>query len=114
MGGTIRGLKAICLEIGGVADHVHMIVKLKPTMDVSEFLQKLKPNVTNWAKPIIHPKFEWQNGFGAFTIGESQISGVRSYIRNQEEHHKKETFEDEFKGMLRKAGIAFDEKYLWK
>lgn len=113
IGGTIRGLRGICLEIGGVEDHIHMIVRLKPNLDVSEFLQKLKPNVTNWAKEIIHPKFEWQDGFGAFTIGESQIPSVRRYIRNQEEHHRKRTFEAEFKGLLRKAGIEFDEKYLW-
>ena len=91
-----------------------MITKLPPTRDVSEFLEKLKPSVTNWARPIIHPKFEWQNGFGAFSIGESQIPAVRRYIQTQEEHHKKISFEDEFKKMLRQANVEFDERFLWK
>jgi REP element-mobilizing transposase RayT len=114
IGGTIRGLGGICLEIGGIEDHVHLLIKLKPTMDISKFLQDLKPNVTNWARREIQPKFEWQNGYGAFTVGESQIESVRRYIQNQEEHHKKVGFNDEFKDLLRKAGIEFDEKYLWK
>ena len=113
IGGTIRGIGGICLEIGGVEDHIHLLVKLKPTLSVPKFLQELKPNTTNWAKREIHPKFEWQNGYGRFTIGESQIEVVRRYIQNQEEHHKKISFEEEFKDLLRKAGIEFDEKYLW-
>lgn len=114
IGGTIRGLGAICLEIGGVEDHIHILVKLKPTLNISKFLEKLKPSVTKWARSIIHPKFEWQDGYGAFSIGESQIPAVRKYIRNQKEHHKKQSFEDEFKSMLTQAGIEFDEKYLWR
>ncbi len=114
IGGTIRGIGGICLEIGGIEDHIHLLVKLKPTLGVPKFLQELKPNVTNWAKREIHPKFEWQNGYGGFTIGESQIEIVRRYIQNQEEHHKKISFEEEFKDLLRKAGIEFDEKYLWR
>mgnify|MGYP002777093427 FL=1 len=114
IGGTIRGIGGICLEIGGVEDHIHILTKLKPTMDISKFLQDLKPNVTNWARREIQPKFEWQNGYGAFTIGESQVEPVRRYIQNQEEHHRKVDFEEEFKDLLRKAGIEFDERYLWK
>ncbi|MFN0141685.1 MAG: IS200/IS605 family transposase [Pyrinomonadaceae bacterium] len=114
IGGTIRGLGGICLEIGGVADHVHLLVRLKPTLPVSKFLEKLKPSVTKWARAIVHPKFEWQDGYGAFSIGESQIPAVRRYIENQKEHHKKQSFDDEFKEMLRQAGIEFDERYLWK
>lgn len=114
IGGTIRGLGGICLEIGGDVDHVHIASKLKPTVNVSKFLEKLKPSVTGWARPIIHPKFEWQDGYGAFSIGESQLPSVRNYIRNQKEHHRKQTFVDEFKDMLAKAGIEYDERYLWK
>ena len=114
IGGTIRGIGGICLEIGGVEDHIHFIVKLKPTLLVPKLLQELKPNTTNWAKREIHPKFEWQNGYGGFTIGESQIEGVRRYIQKQEEHHKKVSFEAEFKDLLKNAGIEFDERYLWR
>lgn len=114
IGGTIRGLGGICIEIGGVADHVHLIVKLKPNYDVSKFIQDLKPPVTKWAREHVHPKFEWQDGFGAFTIGESQIASVRRYIQNQQDHHKKTVFDEEFKMMLESANIQFDEQYLWK
>ena len=114
IGGTIRGLGGISLELGGMDEHMHIMTKLKPTMNVSKFIEKLKPSVTMWARSVIHPKFEWQDGYGAFTIGESQISGVRNYIRNQKEHHKKQTFDDEFKNLLTQANIDFDEKYLWK
>ncbi len=114
IGGTIRSLGGVCLEIGGVADHVHILVRLKPTLPVSKLLEKLKPSVTKWARSVVHSKFEWQDGCGAFTVGESQIPAVRKYIRNQKDHHRKELFEDEFKSMLRRAGIEFGEKYLWK
>ena len=113
LGGVVRGLSGISLEIGGIDDHVHLLVKLKPAMSMSKFLQDLKPNTTNWAKREIHPKFEWQDGYGAFTVSESQIEIVRRYIQNQEEHHKKFDFETEFKSLLKKSGIAFDERYLW-
>jgi putative transposase len=112
-GGAIRGIGGICLEIGGIEDHVHMLVKLKPTLPVSEFLRELKPNVTNWARRELVPKFEWQNGYGAFSVGESQVASVRGYIQNQVEHHKKVSFEEEFKALLIAAGMEFDERYLW-
>jgi hypothetical protein len=114
IGGTIRGLNGVCLEIGGIEDHIHLLVKLKPTMNISKFMQDLKPNTTNWAKPHVHPKFEWQDGYGAFTVGESQIGGVRHYIQNQEKHHKKMSFDEEFEFLLKKSGIEYDEKYLWR
>ena len=113
IGGTIRGLNAISLEVGGIEDHVHLLTKLRPTLDVSEFLEKLKPSVTNWARSIVHPKFEWQDGYAAFSVSESQVPAVRRYIQNQEEHHKTRSFEDEFKTMLRQANIPYDERFLW-
>lgn len=114
IGGTIRGLGGVLLEIGGVEDHIHIGTKLKPTMNVSGFLEELKPSVTKWARAIIHPKFEWQNGYGAFSFAEPQIEGVRRYIQNQKQHHHGVSFEDEFKEMLGLAGIEFDERYLWR
>lgn len=113
IGGTIRGLGGVCLEIGGIADHVHILSKLKPTTQVSKFLGELKPSVTNWARSTLHPKFEWQDGYGAFSVGESQVLGVRKYIRNQKVHHKQMTFDDEFRDILVSAGIEFDERFLW-
>jgi REP element-mobilizing transposase RayT len=114
LGGTIRGLGGIALEIGGIEDHVHLLVKLKPTMAVSKFLQDLKSNTSSWGKQNLHSKFEWQDGYGAFTVGESIIKSVKRYIQNQEEHHMKFDFETEFKSLLEMSGIEFDEKYLWR
>jgi putative transposase len=114
IGGTIRAMKGICLEIGGDEEHVHILTKLKPTLNVSRFLEDLKPSVTKWARSVIHPKFEWQDGYGAFSVGESQVPAVRRYIQNQKEHHKVQTFDEEFMEMLGSAGIEFEERYLWK
>ncbi|MEO7539925.1 MAG: IS200/IS605 family transposase [Pyrinomonadaceae bacterium] len=114
IGGTIRGLKGICLEIGGMADHIHILVRLPPTLGVSKFVERLKPSVTMWARSTIHPKFEWQDGYGAFSVSESKIPAVRRYIRGQKEHHSKHTFDAEFKDMLKSARIEYDEKFLWK
>ncbi|HSK71048.1 MAG TPA: IS200/IS605 family transposase [Pyrinomonadaceae bacterium] len=114
IGGTIRGLGGISLEIGGVDDHIHLLVKLKPTIAVAKFLQELKPGSTNWAKKHIHPKFEWQDGYAAFSVSESQVEAVRKYIQDQEIHHRKFDFDGEMKILLRKSGIDFDERYLWR
>ncbi len=114
IGGTVRGLGGICIEVGGIEDHIHMLVKLKPTMNVSKFLQDLKPNITKWARANINSRFEWQNGYGAFSVSESQVEKVRRYIRNQENHHKKMNFEQEFVGLLSRSGIEYERKFLWK
>ena len=86
VGGAVRGLKAICLEIGGVEDHVHILAKLPPTIAVSDFLEKLKANSSKWAKSVKRG-FGWQGGYAAFTVSESQVERVSQYIRNQQEHH---------------------------
>jgi len=112
--GTIRGLGGICIEIGGVEDHVHILIALKPTMNVAKLIQDLKPSVTHWAREHVHPKFEWQNGYGAFTVGGSQVEAVRKYIQGQPEHHTKVVFDDEFKDLLKRARIEFGEEFLWK
>ncbi len=83
-------------------------------MNVSKFLQELKPNVTKWARQYIHPAFEWQNGYGAFTVSDSQVEIVKQYIRNQEQHHSRYNFRDEFETLLRKSGIDYDPDFLWK
>ena len=114
IGGTIRGLGGICIEIGGVEDHVHILLALKPTMSVAKFVQDLKPAVTKWAREQVHPKFEWQNGYGAFTVGESQAETVRKYIRGQKEHHRKAAYDEEFMELLARANIDFEARFLWK
>ncbi len=114
IGGTVRGLGGILIEIGGVSDHVHILVILKPTILLSDFMRELKSNTSKWANEITNGNFEWQNGYGAFTVGKSQISHVQRYIQNQEEHHQKADFRQEFIQMLESSGIAFDKQYLWR
>lgn len=109
LGGTVRGLGGIAFEIDGTNNHVHILAKLRPTISVSEFLSKLKSGSSGWAKRQTAGRFGWQARFGAFTVSESQVARVRRYIRNQEEHHRKQSFEEEFKALLLAHRIDFDE-----
>lgn len=88
LGGTVRGLGGIAFEVNGMNDHVHLLVKLKPTIKFSDFLRDLKANSSKWAKQNINENFSWQRRYGGFTVSESQFETVRNYIRNQEQHHK--------------------------
>jgi len=113
LGGTVRGLDGIAIEVGGTADHVHVLAKIKPTISVSEFLSKLKSGSSGWAKRQTAGRFGWQARFAAFTVSESQVQRVRRYIRNQQEHHCKKSFEEEFRALLRAHKIDFNDRYLW-
>ena len=114
IGGAMRGLGGIALEVGGVADHVHLLVNLKTGHRIDYVLRDLKANSTRWIhKEGISSGFAWQSGYGAFTVSESQVERVRRYITTQEEHHRKKTFEEEFRAMLKAHRIEFDERYLW-
>lgn len=113
LGGMVRGLGGIALEVNGMADHVYILAKLRPTISVSEFLSKLKSGSSGWASRQTAGRFSWQARFAAFTVSESQINRVRRYIRNQEQHHCKFSFEQEFTALLLAHHIDFDEAYLW-
>ncbi len=113
LGGTVRGLGGIALEINGTNDHVHVLARVRPTISVSEFLSKLKSGSSGWAKRQTNGRFGWQARFGAFTVSESQVERVRRYIRNQEAHHRRQSFEEELKALLRAHRINFDERHLW-
>ena len=112
----IRQRGGICLEIGGMSDHIHILAKLKPDSALSDVLRDLKANSTGWMHDIFPAMkdFTWQRGYGAFTVSSSQIEKVREYIANQEVHHKKVgSFRDEFIKLLKANEIEFNEKYLW-
>jgi putative transposase len=113
LGGIVRGLGSVPIEINGVSDHVHLLVKLRPTISVSDFLSKLKSNSSGWAKRQTSGRFAWQDRYGAFTVSESQVDHVRLYIRNQEKHHQRMSFEEEFKALLKAHKLDFDEAHLW-
>lgn len=113
LGGIVRGLDCVPIEINGMAEHVHLLVRVRPTISVSHFLSKLKSNSSSWAKRKTKGLFAWQAKYGAFTVSESQVGRVRQYIREQERHHKKISFQDEFEALLSRNRIDFDRRFLW-
>ncbi len=114
LGGILREIDAVALEVGGVEDHVHILASLKATHCVAKVLGEIKSNSSGWIHSEIGARlFEWQDGYAAFTVGKSQIAPVRQYIRRQREHHRKKTFQEEYRELLQASGIEIDEKYLW-
>lgn len=116
IGGIIRGQGGISLGTGGMADHVHVLAKLRPDKSLSDVLRDVKSNASGWMHEVFPEltDFSWQNGYGAFTVSASQVANVQAYIARQEEHHQRRSFRDEFIGLLRVNGIEFDERYLWR
>src|SRR6266566_3786786 len=113
LGGIVSGLDGVPIEINVMAEHIHLLVRLRPTISVSDFLSKLKSVSSLWAKRQTKGRFAWQAKYGAFTVSESQVGKVRKYIREQEKHHRTMSFEEEFEALLKSSRIEFDEKYLW-
>ena len=97
LGGLVSDLHGTSLEINGVADHVHVLARIKPVISISEFLSKFKSQSSGWANRKTGNRFKWQAKYGAFTVSQSQVERVREYIRKQETHHSKISFEEEFK-----------------
>jgi REP-associated tyrosine transposase len=110
--GIIRGMNGVAEIVGGVADHVHMLLSLRPVHCLADVIRDLKKESTNWAKAELAPRFSWQEGCAAFTFSPTATEAVRKYIANQEAHHAKRSFVDELKELLINAGIEYDEKYL--
>ena len=113
LGGIVNGLGCQPIEINGMAEHVHLLVKIRPTISVAEFLSKLKSSSSGWAKRQTKGRFAWQARYGAFTVSESQVGRVRQYIRDQERHHRMMPFEEEFEALLNSNAIEFERQYLW-
>ena len=115
MGGIIRKQGCTLFEVNGMNDHVHLLLKLKPSLALSDLIRDVKANSSKWVneeKWKVH-KFGWQDGFAAFSVSRSQIEKVAEYIRNQKEHHQGLDFKSELLGLLIKHEIEFDEEYLW-
>ena len=113
LGGTLLGLDAFPEGIGGVGDHVHILVGLKSTHCLADVLRELKKASSGWVHEKIKlPSFAWQEGYAAFTVSATSRKAVRKYIAHQEEHHRTKSFREELIEMLEKAGIEFDSKYL--
>lgn len=101
--------------IGGMPDHIHMLVGMAPTESISEFVQSIKIESSKWIHETFGKRrFGWQSGYGAFTYNKSLLPPVERYILNQKEHHKSRSFDEEIRNILEKAGIEYDERYVLK
>ena len=113
--GTLENLGCPRLKIGGVADHVHILCRLSRTIEVADLVRDLKRDSSKWIKEQ-NPRlghFHWQSGYGAFSVSPSHVDALCAYIANQEEHHRQESFQDEFRRLCHKYGVDFDERYVW-
>lgn len=114
--GIIQANKHKLLVINGMPDHIHILVGLRPTQSVSDLLQDIKGSSSKWINDnrLIKGKFEWQEGYGAFSYSASQIDSVVKYINNQEEHHKSRSFREEYLAFLQKFDVEYDERFVFK
>lgn len=113
LGGCAAGLEGTPQGVGGVADHVHLLVGLKPTHCLSDFMRELKKSSSTWVRQTIAvSEFAWQEGYAAFTVSASARNSVHDYIGRQEEHHRRTSFREELVEFLQKSGVAYDERYL--
>jgi REP element-mobilizing transposase RayT len=113
LGGIVREMQATAIIINGTDNHVHMLVRIRPSQSVAEIARVVKTNSSRWLNARRHAKFAWQAGYGAFSVSESNVGAVSKYIARQEEHHKKRSFQKEFVAFLEKNNIAYDERYIW-
>ena len=115
MGGVSKTLDCPPLIVGGVEDHVHLLCRFARTITQAEWVKELKRVSNGWLKEHgrDYADFEWQGGYADFSVSQSNLDQVKQYIASQEEHHRKTTFQDELRTLLRKHEIEFDERYVW-
>ena len=116
IGGTLRAKKGHLIEIGGVADHVHILARLSPSLAVADVVRDVKANSSRWMndQSEVTMPFEWQKGYGAFTVSYSNIPSVQEYIQNQEERHRTKSFQEEYIEFLKRHNIEFRLEYLFE
>jgi putative transposase len=115
IGGVLRNHDCALMSAGGVEDHVHLLVSLGRTVALADVVRVIKSNSSGW----IHEEFpalaafQWQAGYGAFSVSQSNVDAVKAYLANQEAHHRTKTFQEEFREMLSRHGLEWDERYVW-
>ena len=112
---TCRDLGAEVVHVGGVADHVHIVTMLPRTVSQAQVVEQMKKASSKWIKALDarYHGFFWQRGYGTFSVSPSQLDNVLQYIEEQQEHHRTRTFQEEYRELLRKHGVDFDERYVW-
>ncbi len=115
LGGIARENRVKALAVGGVEDHVHILLSLPSTLSIAKAIQLLKAGSSLWVHETFPEQrgFAWQEGYGAFSLGISQVEGTKGYIESQAEHHRKKTFQEEFLEFLKKHNMDYDERYVW-
>lgn len=116
IGGILRKRKHVLLAAGGVEDHVHLLVGMHQSQSVADCIRDVKSNTSRWIHDQ-YPKlshFQWQTKYGAFSVSQSSVGAVETYIANQQEHHRHISYQDEFRALLTRHGIEFDERYVFE
>lgn len=115
IGGVAAEHKSTLLKAGGIEDHVHLLLKIHPSYSVADTVKLIKGNSSKWINENkkVNARFEWQRGYGAFSVSESMSDTVKRYIENQEEHHRQQSFKDEYLLFLKKHKIQFDARYVF-
>ena len=110
-----RTQKSPTLAIGGVSDHLHVLFSLARVVTIAELVEEIKTSTSKWVKTRgqVFRNFHWQKGYGAFSVGRTEINTVKQYINNQKEHHRRVTFQEEYREFLKECGVPYDERYLW-
>jgi REP element-mobilizing transposase RayT len=114
VGGIVRELKGTLLDANGAADHVHLVALLRPTMAISDVLQEVKGSSSKWIHGTFAElrDFSWQDGYAAFSVSKSAVPDVLTYVRDQEEHHRRMSFQEELMALLDRHGVEYDPKYI--
>ena len=114
LGGAVRALEGIPQAIGGVEDHVHLLFGLRATHCLADVVRDVKRTSSHWVHSEIKlATFSWQDGYGAFTVSAPLLETARKYIKNQADHHRKRSFQEEYRDLLVRSGVQFDERFLW-
>ena len=114
LGGVVNSVGGTPLSVGGTDDHVHLLIRLRATHRLADVLRELKHASSGWAHRTGEmPAFQWQAGYGAFTVSPAETSRIQAYIASQEEHHRTVSFQEEYRAFLADYGVDFDERYLW-
>lgn len=116
IGATVRGERGTLHTVGGMPDHVHLLIRWRTDETIANLMRNIKSHSSKWIHDTFADlrAFAWQDGYGAFSVSESQLQTVMNYINNQAEHHRTRTFEDEFEALLIAHGVEYDRKYLWE
>ena len=115
MGGILKNRESRLLDAGGTANHVHLLISQSKNIALSSLMKDVKKDSSSWIKTkgIVFRNFHWQDGYGAFSIGESNIPALKQYIATQKEHHRKRSFQEELIQFLPAYGLQYDERFLW-